>query len=313
VALTPAQAIDAVNGVFGRHVGRRALHAKGSLCRGSFTATPAAAQLTIAAHMQGAAIDATVRFSNGSGNPGHPDWAPDPRGLAIKLYLDDGARTDIVAVSSPRLPTRTPEAFIELVQAQGAGLGAAWKLPRFFARHPEALRALPALAPTLPAPASYSTIPYYGIHAFKWIDARGKGRYVRYKLRPEVTQRKPMPWQAPRLGADYLQHELVARLARGPIRFTLELALAGEGDLTDDPSASWPKQRPRVTAGTLEITGLEIGRETGDDVLVFDPTRVTTGIELSDDPVLRFRSVAYSESVARRTASPDRSSSTSDD
>jgi catalase len=312
VALTPAQAIDAVNSVFGRHVGRRALHAKGTLCRGSFTATPAAAQLTIAGHMQGGAIAATVRFSNGSGNPGHPDWAPDPRGLAIKLYLDDGSRTDIVAVSSPRLPTRTPDAFIELVQAQGAGLAAAWKLPRFFARHPEALRALPALAPTLAAPASYATIPYYGIHAFRWIDAQGTGRYVRYQLRPEATQRKPAPWQAPRLAADFLQQELVARLARGPIRFTLELQLAGDTDPTDDPSAAWPKQRRRVTAGTLEITGLEVGRETGDDVLVFDPTRVTTGIELSDDPVLRFRSAAYSESVARRMASAGRPSSTGD-
>jgi catalase len=313
VALTPAQAIDAVNGVFGRHVGRRALHAKGTLCRGSFTATPAAAELTIAAHMQGGVIPATVRFSNGSGNPGHPDWAPDPRGLAIKLYLDDGARTDIVAVSSPRLPTRTPEAFIELVQAQGAGLAAAWKLPRFFARHPEALRALPALAPTLTAPASYSTISYYGIHAFKWIDAHGSGRYVRYQLRPQATQRKPAPWQAPRLPADYLQQELVARLARGPMRFTLELQLAGDTDPTDDPNAAWPEHRRRLTAGSLEITGLEVGRETGDDVLVFDPTRVTAGIELSDDLVLRFRSAAYSESVARRTATAGRSRSTSGD
>ena len=196
MALTPAQAIDAVNGVLGRHARRRALHAKGTLCRGSFTATPAAAQLTIAAHMQGAAIPATVRFSNGSGDPGHPDWAPDPRGLAIKLYLPDESRTDIVAVSSPRFPVRTPEAFIELMQAQGAGLAAAWKLPRFFARHPEALRSLPVLAPTLAAPASYAAIPYYGIHAFKWIDAKGGGRYVRYQLRPEVIQRKPTPWHA---------------------------------------------------------------------------------------------------------------------
>jgi catalase len=35
---------------------------------------------------------------------------------------------------------------------------------------------------------------------------------------------------------------------------------------------------------------------------VFDPTRVTDGIECSADPVLRYRPVAYSESVARRTA-----------
>ena len=57
-----------------------------------------------------------------------------------------------------------------------------------------------------------------------------------------------------------------------------------------------------MNAGTLEITGLETERETGGDVLVFDPTRVTDGIELSDDPVLRFRPQAYSASVARRTA-----------
>ena len=58
-----------------------------------------------------------------------------------------------------------------------------------------------------------------------------------------------------------------------------------------------------MTAGTLEITGLETERETGGDVLVFDPTRVTDGIECSDDPVLRFRHLAYTESVARRMES----------
>ena len=33
---------------------------------------------------------------------------------------------------------------------------------------------------------------------------------------------------------------------------------------------------------------------------VFDPTRVVDGIELSDDPILRYRAGAYSESVSRR-------------
>ena len=33
---------------------------------------------------------------------------------------------------------------------------------------------------------------------------------------------------------------------------------------------------------------------------VFDPSRVTDGIECSDDPVLRFRPRAYSESIRRR-------------
>jgi catalase len=36
-------------------------------------------------------------------------------------------------------------------------------------------------------------------------------------------------------------------------------------------------------------------------VLVFDPTRVTDGIELSGDPILAFRTQAYGVSIARRT------------
>jgi catalase len=33
----------------------------------------------------------------------------------------------------------------------------------------------------------------------------------------------------------------------------------------------------------------------------FDPTRLTGGIELSDDPVLAFRAHAYAESYRRRS------------
>jgi catalase len=35
-------------------------------------------------------------------------------------------------------------------------------------------------------------------------------------------------------------------------------------------------------------------------VVVFDPTRVVDGIELSDDPILHYRPRAYSASVTRR-------------
>jgi catalase len=302
VPLTPEHAIDIVTKVFGRHPGFRALHAKGVVLKGTFTAAPEAAGLTRAAHMQGGdPVPATFRVSNGGGNPHHPDWAPDPRGLAVKFYLPDGSRTDIVAVSSPLFPTRTPEGFVELIAAQGAGAAAAWKMPLFLARHPEALRVLPAVAPTLRPPVSYASIPYYGIHAFKWTDAAGGERYVRYTLLPDVPVARLMPWEAKRRGGDYLQQEIRERVASGPVRFGLEVQIATPGDPVDDPSAAWPKGRRRVRVGTLEITALDDERETGGDVLVFDPSRVTDGIEGSEDPVLRFRPAAYSESIKRRT------------
>jgi catalase len=77
--------------------------------------------------------------------------------------------------------------------------------------------------------------------------------------------------------------------------------VAEEGDPVDDPTVAWPEERERVEVGRLVLTGPETGRERDGDILVFDPTRVTAGIELSDDPILRFRPKAYSVSVARRT------------
>ena len=300
--VTPAEAVDAANAVFGRHAGARALHAKGILLDGTFTATPEAAALTRAPHMQGETLKATFRFSNGAGNAHHPDYAPDPRGLAAKFYLPDGGRTDIVAVTTPIFPVPTPEGFVALLQAQSAGPLAAVKMPLVMARYPSILRTLPAAAPSLRPPVSYAGVPYYGIHAFKWTDASGGSRFVRYIIAPEEPLGHLAPWKARKQSRDYLVEEIRSRVARGPIRFSLDVVIATPGDPTDDPSAGWPKNRRRVTVGRYEMTGLETERETGGDILVFDPTRVIDGIELSGDPVLRFRHDAYNESVQRRTA-----------
>ena len=55
-----------------------------------------------------------------------------------------------------------------------------------------------------------------------------------------------------------------------------------------------------VDAGTLTVTALADDPETDGSVVVFDPTRIVDGIELSDDAILLYRPQAYSESVKRR-------------
>lgn len=298
MTVTPQEAVDAANSAFGRHAGYRALHAKGILCQGTFRASGEAAELSTAAHLQpDAVVPATIRFSNGSGEPDGLDYAPDPRGLAIKLYLPDGSRTDIVAQTSPRFPVHTPDAFVGLLRAQASP----WRLPLFLLRHPDTLRALPVARKGLQPPESYATCTYYALHAFRFVDGKGEAHYVRYTLQPEAGDRRISPGEGKQRGRNYLMDEIRTRLDREPVRFGLELQIAGPGDPVDDPWAVWPAERRRITAGTLEVTGLDTEREKGDDVLVFDPTRVVDGIELSDDPVLRFRSDAYRESVARRT------------
>ena len=39
---SPEQVVDSINDISGEHPGHRAAHAKGTLCAGTFTATPAA-------------------------------------------------------------------------------------------------------------------------------------------------------------------------------------------------------------------------------------------------------------------------------
>jgi catalase len=301
MTLTAQDATDAANELYGRHPGYRALHAKGTLLKGTFTATPEASRLTRALHMQGEPVPVTVRVSNGGGNPRIPDFAPDVRGFAVKFYLPDGSRTDIVAQTSPRFPFHGPEPFVELLRAQRRP-AVVWKFPLFLARHPEAIPSLPSFVASTMPPTSYAACSYYAIHAYRFIDAEGGSRYVRYTILPETPEPRLKPWEARRRGRDYLQKEIRERIMRAPVRFTLELQLAAGGDEVDDPSAVWPRDRERVTAGTFELTALDTDRETGDDVLVFDPGRVADGIECSNDPVLRYRPPAYSESIARRMA-----------
>lgn len=298
--ITPEQAVDFVNQRFGLYPGYRSLHAKGIVCRATFTATPDAGRLTRAVHMQGQPIDALVRFSNGSGNPRLPDYAPDVRGMAVKFILPDGSRTDISAQTVPRFPVSTPDAFIELLRLSGAYVSRLWRLPLFLLRHRGVSASLKLNAEALRAPSSYASIPYYAVHAFKWVDGQGGEQYVRYHWEPEEEEPRLAALEARDMGTDYLQDELRQRLGKGEVKFSLKLQLAAAGDPVDDPAAAWPDDRETVTAGTLRVTAVATEYE-NDHVLVFDPVRVTDGIETSNDPVLLFRSPAYSVSVERRT------------
>jgi catalase len=288
------QAVDAINAISGVHPGHRAAHAKGTLLTGTFTPSTEASGLTRAAHMQGEPSRVTVRFSNGGGDPGIPDYAREGRGMAVKFYAPDGSKTDIVALSLPCFFVRTPEDFIAFTTARKEPEKL---MPDFLGAHPEALPAIQAALAADP-PESYATCVYNSIHAFRWQDAEGGSRWVRYRFEPEAGARSLAGEEAKARGRDYLQEEI---LARDEAAFRLLAIVGEEGDAVDDPTVAWPEERRRVDVGRLVVTGPDTERERDGDILVFDPSRVIDGIELSDDPILHFRPRAYSASVERRT------------
>ena len=298
------QAVNAINDVSGVHPGHRSAHAKGVLLTATFTPTAEAAGLTTAAHMQGEPVRATVRFSNGGGNPEIPDYAREGRGMAVKFYLPDGSTTDIVALTIPCFFARTPEDFLEFTRLRKpdpeTGQPNMEKLGAWLGEHPEAQQSVQAAVGASP-PDSYATAAYNSIHSFRWIDSAGDGRWLRYRFVPEEGESSISDEEARERGRHYLAEDIVERSGAA---FKLLAVLAEDGDPIDDPTAAWPEERQKVEVGRLELGGEDTEREQGDDVLVFDPTRVTDGIELSDDPILRFRPRAYAVSVERRSGAP---------
>ncbi|MBV9515093.1 MAG: catalase, partial [Mycobacteriaceae bacterium] len=184
--------------------------------------------------------------------------------------------------------------------AMRPGVAAPARLARHLLTHPRLLGSVVKSSATSRVPQSYATMEYHGLHAYRWVDADGDPKFVRYHMIPAAGVRFLGLRSALSKELDYLTEELDQRLAGGPARFYFRVQIAGPHDSAVDPSAPW-KSKATVTVGTLDITGLDTERERGGDIVVFDPMRVTDGIEPSDDPILRFRTHAYSASVKLRT------------
>ncbi len=298
------QLIESMNATYGVHPGHRAAHAKGVLCAATFTPTTEAASLSRAAHLAGPQSRAHVRFSNGSGDPNAPDTARDARGMAVKIYLPDRTTTDIVAISLPAFFARNPDDLLAFNEARridpATGQPDLAKVGAYLADHPEAMTAVNA-AITHPIPASYASLTYNSLHAYRFEAADGAVRHGRYHLVPDAEQAALTDDEIASRAPDYLRDELAARLEQGPAAFHINVEVADAGDPVDDSTAVWPTGRAVVELGRLEVTGLAFDRDRDGDVLVFDPTRVTDGIQVTDDPILRARPGAYSVSVSRRT------------
>lgn len=296
--------VAAIHAVTAPTPGHRALHAKGIGVTGRFEASGDAGSLTKAQHLQpGANVPVTVRFSNGSGDPTQADEARDGRGFSTRFHLPDGSNTDLVTLTLPVFFVRTVDDFLTLMASRvpdpETGQPDFEKMFAFIGAHPEANRAV-ELSMNAPNPKSYATLEYHGVHAFWMENDAGERQAIKYHWSPDAGVEVLDSEGALDADPDYLQVELRTRLAEKlPASFTLHLQLAGDGDPVDDPTTEWPDDRPTVVAGRLILDDVP-DDQAAIDGLIFDPTRVTDGIECSDDEILRARAEAYGASYTLR-------------
>jgi catalase len=295
---TPADLVDALNGVFGKHAGDRAAHTKGFCMTGAFTPSADAPKLSKAPHFA-KQVPIIARFSLGGGDPKAPDNAQDNvRGLAVKFDLGGGAATDLVTISAPMFFAQTPALFIELLKTLASGDKD--KLNAFFAAHPESTRQNAWLT-SHPVPASYATVGYWGVHAFTFTNAAGEQTLVKYKLVPEAGDVGLTPDEAKAKGPDFYAAEFKDRIAKGPVVFDLKAIMGKPGDPTNDPTLRWDDEDNRPTTDLGKISIEAIAPQETCDAGMFLPGNVADGIAgPTNDPVFAARSPAYAVSFIRR-------------
>jgi len=295
------QIVDAFNKIYGSHPGFRANHAKGVVVQGTFKATPEAAKLSRAAIFNGSVIPVTVRFSDSGGLPTVADGSPgaNPHGMAIKYHLPGGSSTDMVINSLKFFPVASGEEFRDLLVAISESAPESpkpTKLDQFKASHPAVDKAFATVA----TPSSFADEEYYGIDAFLLVDKAGHKQAVRYQMVPEqVVHLKPE--EASKKSPDFLVDDLPKRIARKQVVFHLKAQLASADDQTKDPSQPWPDTRKVVELGTLTLDKPVADSTEAQKKLLFMPTALTDGIELSDDTLPVVRTGAYAVSFSRRS------------
>ena len=308
--MTAEQAIDRIEAAGHPRPRDRRLHARGSSFDARFIPSAQIKPLTTATHLTTEG-DVVIRFSNGLPQIDADDRERGVRGMAVKFLHEGNPVADLVAANFRVFPSRTPEGFIELVEAlshaQAEGsfaervkgkLTAAGEFAGILTKHPESHAGLKAFI-ARQAPTSFATTRYDGLHAFYLVDAEGKRQAFRYRLVPTLGEADLTSDYAKTLAPDFLLGELDERLTAGPVTFTLVFQLGEPGDPTEDPSKAWPEHRTMIPAGTFEVVCRSPKAEDWEHS-VFDPTNIAPGVELSDDPVLAFRPHAYSVSAGRR-------------
>ena len=110
---------------------------------------------------------------------------------------------------------------------------------------------------------SFANETYYSINAFRFIDDAGKAWIVRWSFEPETPFEAIDKATLAARPANFLFDDVIARLARSPLRWHLIVTIAEPGDPTDDATKVWPADRSRIDVGTLVIDRA-LAEENGD-------------------------------------------------
>lgn len=297
----------------------RVVHARGAGAYGEFIAADNFGAYTEAAFLntRGKKTPVFVRFSTVVHGNGSPETLRDPRGFATKFYTEQG-NYDLVGNNLPIFFIRDAMKFPDMVHSfkpspvynkQDQN-----RVFDFLSHVPESTHMVTRLYTDLGTPASYREMDGSGVHAFKWINAKGEVTYVKYTWKTLQGVHNLTAEEAANVQAKDFQHatvDLYDNIKKGNypswelyVQMLKPEALETLDFNPVDPTKVWPES----VAKPVLIGKMTLNRVPGNffeevEQSAFSPGTLVPGIEPSEDKLLQGRLFSYFDTQRYRIGS----------
>ena len=303
----------------------RVVHARGAAAHGYFELTRPLVEYTKADFLQevGGRTPVFVRFSTVVGSRGSADTVRDVRGFAVKFYTREG-NYDLVGNNIPvffiqdamKFPDLVhaikPEPNNEMPQASSAH-DTFWD---FISLMPETSHMLMWLMSDRAIPRSYRMMEGFGVHTFRFINARGVSHFVKFHWRPKLGKHG-LAWdEAQKIAGkdpDFHRRDLFEAIDRGDFpEWELGLQLIDEEraaklgfDLLDPTKLVPEEVVPVTTVGRLVLNRNVDSFFSETEQVAFHPGHIVPGIDFTNDPLLQGRLFSYTDTQLSRLGGPN--------
>lgn len=289
----------------------RVVHAKGAGAYGYFEVTHDVSRWTKAKFLEkiGKKTEVFLRFSTVGGEKGSADTERDPRGFAVKFYTEEG-NYDITGNNTPVFFLRDPLKFPDFVHTQKRNPQTNLKDPDavwdFLSLTPESIHQVTILFSSRGTPKSYRHMDGFGSHTFMWINAEGKGVWIKYHFKTETGIQNMTRQEATRLAGedpDYATRDLFNHIKNGgEAAWKLYVQIMPFEDAPKyrfnpfDVTKVWPhKDYPLIPVGRMVLNRNPENYFAEVEQAAFSPGNIVPGIGFSPDKMLQGRIFAYGD------------------
>lgn len=303
----------------------RVVHARGFGAHGFFQVYEPMAEYTKAKFLQDPNVKTPVfvRFSTVVGSRGSADTVRDVRGFATKFYTEDG-NFDLVgnnipiffiqdAIKFPDLIHAVkPEPHNEVPQATSAH-DTFWD---FVVSAPETAHMVMWLMSDRAIPRSFRMMEGFGVNTFRFVNAQGKARFVKFHWKPLLGVHSLLRDEAQKLSGkdpDFHRRDLWDAIEQGQYpEYEFGVQLLEEEQEFDfdfdilDPTKLWPEEIvPVKIIGKMTLNRNVDNFFAETEQVAFCPANIVPGVDFSNDPLLQGRLFSYEDTQLTRLGGPN--------